>query len=174
MASITIDGPLTDVPAHEDGSPYAFALANAESTLFADTRTEVIADLLEGYGDIPEGEEGDNMALIARHESALVLASRLQEMLAASAVNEGRWDHANASEDVLTAIFTPRSEGVVFDGQEWTEPVPLVLVSTSFAPVTERPRIEGNVLWIDPFTETTFLQTLGEAGLIDMRVQAEG
>ena len=174
MASITIDGQLAEVPVHEDGTAYPFALSNPESTTFADTRTEIIAELLEGYGAIPEGEDGDGIALIARHEAALVLASRLQEMLAADAVNNGTWNAAEASEDVLTAIFTPRSEGVAFDGQVWNETVPLVLVATSFAPLTDRERITGNVLWIDPYTETTFLQTLGEANLIDLRIQDEG
>lgn len=172
MASVTIEGALTSTPTRADGTQYPFALNFPESATFADTRTELVATLLDGYGDIPEGGEGDDRALISRHEGSLIIASRLQEVFAAEAVNQGRWDQTQASEEVLTAIFTPRSEGPAFTG-DWSEKVPLVMVATDFAPLTERERITGNVVWIDPFTETTFLQSLHEAGAIELLIQQD-
>lgn len=62
--------------------------------------------------------------------------------------------------DVLTAIFT-----------EWTNAdVPLVLVATEYAPYGTAVKPAGNVMWVDPFTETTFLDTLSEIGIVELLV----
>lgn len=182
MATAVFEGSLTEVPLNDDGAPYPFVISFdsegvftdtlAGSTVFADTRTELVAHFLPSYGDIPEGEDGDNTAFMTRHEAALVLASALQEHVAAHAVNTGAWNHAEASEDVLTAVFTPRAEGPEFAG-EWTEPVALLQVTTQFAPYTDREPVTGNVVWIDPTDEKTFLETLSAAGAFDMHVHAD-
>lgn len=181
MATAVFEGALTAVPLNDDGEQYPFVISFAsegvftealsDSVVFADTRTELVAHILPSYGEIPEGEDGDNTAFLTRHEAALVLASALQEHVAAHAVNSGAWDHAAASEDVLTAIFTPRAEGPAFSG-EWTEPVALLQVTTQFAPYTEREPVTGNVVWIDPTDEKTFLETLSAAGAFDLQIHA--
>ena len=51
---------------------------------------------------------------------------------------------------------------------EWTNAdVPLVLVPPS-TPRTASVKPTGNVLWVDPFTETTFLDTLSEIGIVEL------
>lgn len=171
-----IEGTLTEIPLKDSGEPYDFALyiddspALSEdlhnSVFFAETRTELVARLLPGYMDL-----SDDDAFLARHEAALMLASTLQEDIAAKKVVDREWDHKAAGEDVLTAVFTPRVEGPAFEG-EWTEPVPLVQVTTQFAPYTALPPVTGNIIWIDPADEKVFLESLAAAGAFGLVYQA--
>lgn len=173
--SALIEGTLTEVPVKDNGDPYEFTLSIAdspaladelhESVFFAETRTELVGRLLPGYEDL-----SDDDAFLARHEAALVMASTLQEVIAAGKVNSGEWDHQAAGEDVLTALLTPRVEGPAFAG-EWTEPVALVQVTTQFAPFTALEPITGNVIWIDPVDEKVFLESLAAAGAFELLYQ---
>ena len=168
MASITIEGALPDTfPVREDGTPYPFALAWEERAVLAESRTELTAEIIEGYADLPETEEGDTEALYARYRTSVQIANTLQQVLAANATEEGTFDPSTQSEDVLTAIFTDRSEKID-EIAEWTNTVPLVLVATEYAPYSTATKPAGNVLWVDPFTETTFLDTLSDLGLVEL------
>jgi hypothetical protein len=80
------------------------------------------------------------------------------------------FDPKNESEDVLT-LFTPRDEKLD-EFPEWSYPVPLVLVASGYALYTATARPSGNVLWIDPYTETTYLDGLVGAGLLELYVDA--
>ncbi|NVM96068.1 hypothetical protein [Arthrobacter wenxiniae] len=171
MATITIDGALPQtLPVREDGTSFPFALAWEDRSVLADTRTELTAELIEGYADLPETEEGDTEALYARYGTSVQIANTLQQVLAAQAAEEGTFDPSTQSEDVLTAIFTDRSEKID-EIAEWTnQDVPLVLIATEYAPYGTATKPAGNVLWIDPFTETTFLQTLSDIGVVELFV----
>lgn len=172
MATITID--FTDtlpesLPVREDGSQYPFGLAWADRAVLADTRTELTEEIIDGYADLPEGEEGDTEALFSRYRASVHFANTMQQVLAANAAEEGIFDPSVESEDVLTALFTDRSEKID-EITEWTHTVPLVLVATEYAPYGTTPKPTGNVLCIDPFTETTFLSTLSELGIVEFLV----
>ncbi|GAA4035553.1 hypothetical protein GCM10023063_20110 [Arthrobacter methylotrophus] len=171
MASITIEGALPETfPVREDGTQYPFALAWENRAVFAETRTELTAELIDGYAELPETEEGDTGALYARYRASVQIANTLQQVLAASAVEEGTFDPSTQSEDALTAIFTDR-EQKIDEIAEWTnQDVPLVLVATEYAPYSTATRPAGNVLWVDPFTETTFLKTLSDIGIVELIV----
>ncbi|MET4144342.1 hypothetical protein [Arthrobacter sp. UYCo732] len=171
MASITIEGALPDtLPVREDGTGYPFALAWEDKAVLAESRTELTAELIEGYAELPETEEGDTEALYARYRTSVQIANTLQQVLAANATEEGTFDPSLQSEDVLTAIFTDRAEKID-EIAEWANTdVPLVLVATEYAPYGTAPKPTGNVLWVDPFTETTFLDTLSEIGIIELIV----
>ena len=48
---------------------------------------------------------------------------------------------------------------------DWLPPVPLVLVTTGYAPHTKYPQIGGNVVWIDPADEADYLASLHRTGI---------
>jgi hypothetical protein len=170
MASITIEGALPEtLPVREDGTPFPFALAWEDRAVLADTRTELTAELIEGYAELPETEEGDAEALFARYRTSVQIANTLQQVLAANATEEGTFDPSLESEDVLTALFTDRAEKID-EIADWAHAVPLVLMATEYAPYGTATKPTGNVLWVDPFTETTFLQTLSELGVVELFV----
>lgn len=169
MASITIDfeGALPEsLPVREDGSEYPFSMAWGNRAVLADTRTEVTAEIIDGYADLPDTEEGDTEALYGRYRASVHFANTLQQVLAANATEEGTFDASVESEDVLTALFTDRSEKID-EISSWTHPIPLVLVATEYAPYGTATKPTGNVLWVDPFTETTFLETLSGLGIVE-------
>lgn len=173
MTTLTLTGDLpAQLPTREDGTQYPFALAFDDRVILAETRTELTAEVIEGYADIEDGEEGDGEALWARYNAAVHFATTLQQVLAANAVEEGTFDPSQESEDTLTALFTPRSEKID-EISEWRGTVPLVLVASSYAPYTGSTRPAGNVKWIDPYTETTFLNGLHELGIAELYAQQD-
>ncbi|WP_026535900.1 hypothetical protein [Arthrobacter sp. H14] len=172
MSTLIIEGPLEQLPVREDGSPYPFSLTQQNQAIFADTRTELTGHLIEGYANLPGGEEGDTEALYIRYQSAVAVANALQPVLAGDATNNGTFDPSVESEDTLTALFADRSEKID-DVGSWDHEVPLVLVATDFAPYTSAPKPEGNVLLVNPYTETTYLDSLSELGVVELFVNAE-
>lgn len=172
MASTTLEGILpAEMPVREDGTQYPFRVALDDLVILADTRTEAVGHLIEGYAALPADEEGDEEALYERYRSAVGIANAHQGALAAAAAEKGTFDPAAENENTLTALFTGRDEKLD-EFAEWSHHVPLVLVASGYAPYTNSPRPTGNVLWIDPFTETTYLDTLATAGLIELYVEA--
>jgi hypothetical protein len=63
-------------------------------------------------------------------------------------------------------------------GGVWTSPIPLVLVSSEYAPITALPRPVSRppadtpdpLIWLDPITEDAFLRTLHQATAISLSV----
>ena len=43
--------------------------------------------------------------------------------------------------------------------------MPLVLIETDYEPFTQRPLPTGNIAWLNPYTEETFLESLDVAGV---------
>lgn len=174
MATMTLEGalPATAEELPAESAAFPFVLAFNDTVVFADTRTELTAQLIEGYAEIPEGPAGDEQALVARYRSAVDIANTTQALVAARATEAGLFDTTVASEDVLTALFTAKDEKID-EMAEWTHEVPLVLVATGYAPynASSTPRPTGNVVFIDPFTETTYLDSLVEAGMIEVMVR---
>lgn len=170
MASVIISGDLPELlPEHEDGTPFPFCLAREDRLVLADTRTELVEDLIEGYADLPHTEAGNDDALYMRYVSVTDVADQIQQIIAAQAANEGTFDHTVESEENLTAIFTPRTKKIS-DFSPWNHVVPLILISTDYAPFKSDPVPEGNIKFLNPFTETTYLDTLSELGVIELHV----
>lgn len=166
MATMTIDGDLPQtLPA--EVADFPFAISFNDTTVFADTRTELTSQLIEGYAEIPDGEAGDEQALLARYRSVVDIANTTQGLVAGQAAESGQFDPATETEDTLTAMFTDKDQKID-EIAEWNHKVPLVLVASGYAPYNSTPRPTGNVLWLDPFTETTYLETLAEIGLIEL------
>lgn len=167
MSYIILEGPLPEeLPVREDGSAYPFALVYLDRTILAETRTELVGQLIPDYQDIAEGAAGDAEALWSRYSSAVAIAGQWQQVLAANATEEGTFDTAVETEEVLTAIFTPREEKPVVTGP-WEHKVPLILVRSSYVPYTSVEAPEGNIQWVDPYTETTFMDSLAALGVIE-------
>lgn len=57
--------------------------------------------------------------------------------------------------------------------RDWQHVVPLVLIATDYLPFTGREAPTGNVLWLDPSTEVTYLRSLARLGILEFRVHGE-
>lgn len=163
MTSITLTGTFPPaLPVQGNGSPYPFAMAHRNQVVFATDRAELVSVLIPGYLKV----DGDD-ALFARYRSCVEIANTLQPRLAADAHEAGVFDTQSSPEAVLTALFTNRYEKID-DFSRWDHEVTLVLVATGYAPYTANARPEGRILWLDPYTEETYLATLEEAGVIEL------
>lgn len=163
MALLTLSGTLPDaLPVHDDGTDYPFAMVHENRVIFADTRAE-----LAGYLTGCSQTEDEGEALFIRYLACVNFANMLQPRLAAAADEAGVFSAQTASESVLTALFADRYEKVD-NFTKWNQEVPLVLVASGYAPYTANPRPAGNIIWLDPFTDETFLESLSAAGIIDL------
>lgn len=179
LESVAADSDIT-LPDHPDGpGGWAYAVVDKDGqVIFADNTGELVALFVQGYADIPGNDAGHDLALVARYEALVEIAERSQRFLVDEAVERGTLDPLEAGEDVLTALFAPRErpwggmEGP--DGQvsfEWDGPVPLVLIATDYAPFTGRPSPTGNVVFLDPSTELSFMVSLDTLGLVKFMAQ---
>lgn len=177
--SVTIGkGDEVPTPAGHAGFRYAMDHGDGETTL-SDNLSELIAKTIPGYGQFGDDDEGHDSAAFARAQHLAQVASAVQ----ASLIREGMaatpgFDPGSASDDVLTALSQDRRlpfEGVPGpDGTiryEWTESLPLVLVSTDYHPFTSRVAPTGEVVLLDPATELSYLLTLHSLGLIGFYVR---
>jgi len=172
-------------PPRDDHGAWPFLLLHAGDTTqrpqdisltFADTATELVGVLIPGYDAIPHrsGAEGAGLrtpsdadhdeALWLRYGQAVATAELIQQHILAAAVTNGDFDPAAAPEDALTALLGDKTD--VFTGEQWRWNVLLVLIATDYAPFTGVPRPTGRVAYLDPSTETTYLTSLHEAGLV--------
>ena len=166
---------MTPSPVREDGASWPFALLLGEVTVYADSLTDLLGYVIPGYDQLPLGDEGDVLAFLERVSHASAIAGESQALVLAHHTESGEFDPADQSEAELTALFSARGTGLV-DGSEfdhkWENAVPLVLLTTDFAPFTARPLIEGNVQYFDPSDERTYLDSLQEFGFVDLFVNA--
>jgi hypothetical protein len=146
--------------------PVRYRMTRDARTNEAATLTELVGRLIPGYAALPEGPDGDAAALEARWEQAVATANLVQAVLTVAAVEAGDFHLRGASEDGLTALFADRMNPL--DVDQWTGIVPLVLVATSYSPFTGREPPVGNVRWINPHTERTYLESLAALGVIEL------
>ncbi len=140
------------------------------STVYADTATEVLEEMLPGYGSLDEAAQFG-----ARTRHARRVAEFIQRLQIDRAVAAGLFDEADPQLAALVHILTtdkalsltlelPDAPGEVAD---WLPVVPLVLLTTSYAPHTQYPRIGGNVVWLDPASEASYLAGLHRTGIFN-------
>jgi len=177
-----VDEPGTfPAPPHDGHGAWPFLLLHAGdaaqhptdiSLTFADTATELVGVLIPGYDTIPAKTGGVTPASDADHDKALWMrygqavstAALIQQHILAAAVTNGDFDPSAAPEDALTALLGAKTN--VFEDEQWRWNVLLVLIATDYAPFTQRPKPSGRVAYLDPSTETTYLTSLHEAGLV--------
>lgn len=173
MTTTVLNAPVPEtLPVRDDGTNFPFAALLEDSIILSDSRTGILASLIEGYGDIPENDEGDQEALVARYEFSVATADLHQQIIAAEKLNSGEFDHTVEDEETLTSIFTSRRERLP-EMTRWDHSVPLVLVGTDYAPYTSLVRPEGNVMWVEPYNETLFLNSLEGLGLLELHVSED-
>lgn len=168
MARRIITGDPTGQTRKDDGSLWPFVMIHNDRTVFADTRTELVGALIKGYDDIDPTDSVT--ALVDRFDEALALANRLQGFIAGVVASDPESDftYGDATEEELTLFLSDRLErpeqniGVT----HWEHEVPLVLITTMFQPHDDAEIVTGNVIWIDPTDETTFLDSLESVGQI--------
>ena len=134
MTTTTIPNPragsrVPTPPAREDGRPYPFEMIYADGSwrAYADTLEELLALLIEGYSDLD-----DEARLRERIRYAVDVSVPLQ----ASAAAEG--DVGSCTEEQRTVLSGTRDVPPAVT--EWSAPVPLVLVTSYYAPDGPQPR----------------------------------
>lgn len=156
-------------PTRPDGTEWAHVmLLHDGSMVHADTPTEVLDELMPGYARLDES--GRRTARIGHAER---LAAAAQEAKIAAAEASGDLDPTDPdAAGLMVVLRASRSEVLSFETDEapgesapWLGEPTLVLVTTTYAPHTGAPRVGGNVAWLDPDTEESYLESLRSTGL---------
>jgi len=162
---------LEPIPTKPNGEKWDHALLMSETLFLADSAHEIISGAIsEGYDQIPDTEEGNEDALLVRYQLACQYATAAQ----LEAVNGYLQEHGtldDVAEEFINAAFTPRADPIPLEGPSWTGPFPLVAVATNYAPY--RPGVKvprGDVRLINPYTDTTLLESFSAAGICQYRI----
>lgn len=165
-------------PVHEDGTryPYAMHFDGRKFIGYADTPTDLLALLIEGY----EGLDAQD-AQVARIRLAIAAQVAVQAQINAEAMAAGSWERLTESEQAILngpRFEQPHGWGDPEDmGDVWEADVPLVLVETGYAPYGEVDKpISGiadvldppNIYWLRPVYEWEFLESLARTGFISL------
>lgn len=153
----------------DDGTPWPFIMLRNGKAILADTRTELVGALIPGYDSLDDEQD----ALVERFRQAIVTANFIQEFLAAMYCQEAELSMVDLTEEELTAFFTNRLDHPtdILGLEQWHHDVPLVLVTSLFEPYDDRVPPTGNVMWIDPTNETTYLSSLAELGQLELFIK---
>jgi hypothetical protein len=155
------------------GASWPFALLVGDDTVFADSLGELVGFVIPEYGDIPLTDDGAEQALFARVDAGARLVALAQGSILAALAESGEFVPESLSESVLTALFEERGTGASEWDGVWDYEVPLLLLSTDFAPFTGQAPVTGNVQYFDPSDERAFLASLESLGWAQMFVNAE-
>ena len=148
-----------------DTEVYPFVMSAEDNIVASTTITELVAALPgidPGYLDLD-----DEAALYARYDHAVAAAREAQDQQASDSDD---FNPGKASEEVLTMLFAVPKSTPLAGLHAWNELVPLVLIATDYAPYTEQLAPSGNVKFINPADERSFLDTLMDVGLINLVV----
>lgn len=155
-------------PTRPDGTEWRHVLLLHDgSMLHADTSAEILSELIPGYAGL---EEADRRTARIAHADRLALAA--QESRIAAAIADGTLDPNDPEAAGLFGLLrAPRSEPIALETEDvpgedapWLGAPELVLVTTTYAPHTAAPPVGGNVVWLDPDTEDSYLGSLRTAG----------
>lgn len=162
---------ISPLPTKEDGSRWVHALLFDDQLILTDTATEAIAlAFIEGYDAIEDGEDGDAEALLARYTLATQMATMVQVKFARE-YTEAHGSFEGLDEEVINAAFAERTEPIPLEGPSWNGPFPLVGIATNYSPFRPGVKIpKGDVLMVDPYTETALLQSLNDLGVCSYRI----
>ena len=154
--------PSTDHDESADTGVGAFALRIGGRTVRADRNDELLAAVI---GSEYLDEDDPELLFLVRLEQAVIIATAVQESIVAAAVDAGDLDETT-HEDVWATLLTERENS--HPGVRWEHKVPLVLVTSLFAPYTERDRPVGNIAWVDPIDDVAMLDSLQGLGVIEI------
>ncbi|MHB1548928.1 MAG: hypothetical protein ACYCX8_09360 [Acidimicrobiales bacterium] len=188
---VTTDITTTDpedivVPEHPDGGEYSYAIFTSEGTAtFTDSLIEAISQNLPGYAELAErmaaresdSDDAADAMLGMRYDDLRIYADALQRWMVNDAAEQGKIDLEQIGDQALSALMNERF--VPFEGIEgsggtisytWEHEAPLILFVTDYQPYTNRPQPSGKIIWIDPSTELTYMQSLDTLGVVDFMV----
>ncbi len=166
--------PPPEPPLSKTGRPYRYELTynGDHRRAYADTLSELCGALIEGY---------DSDAITQRLVDEDVPDDQL-EALVTGELDELRIVHAVGVQVRLQAEINaqapidqlPSDQLELLRGDRVTQPsighwdsdVPLVLSAHDYQPDGDIPRPTGDIIWLDPRDESTYIQTLEAAGLI--------
>lgn len=152
-----------------DGTEWAHVMALHDgSMVHADTPTEVLDELMPGYTRLDE--QARRTARIGHAER---LAQSAQEARISAAAVAGDLDLTDPdAAGLLMLLRTARSMPLVLENEDapggpmpWLGDPTLILVTTTYAPHSEVAPVGGNVAWLDPDSEESYLSSLRDAGL---------
>ena len=148
-------------PDGPDGQPYPFEMIYAGGTwrAYAGTTGELLGLLIDGYADL----EDDDARLRERVRYAVDVSVPLQ----AEAAAEGDVGACTAEQRAILLGGRDVPPAVT----EWSGPVPLVLVTSFYAPDGPQLRPEpagGDITWLDPATDESLLTSLHNARWISV------
>lgn len=144
-------------PRRPDGGLYRFELIDGGGRwrVYADERTDLVADLIPGYAELP-----DEPARLVARTDALVGGQILAQ---ARLITDTGIDGCTPEQQAL--LLGDRNTPPVLDG-DWTAPVPLVLISGFYKPLGALPRPGGDIVWLDAGTEESYLRGLRVTGMV--------
>lgn len=153
--------------------------AGSEVVTFADDLSELVTVIVTEAGgdyDLPSDFAGDDEALIARWKASVRIAELAQTTILLAATERqlpAPFDPATCTEAEITTLMGPKNIPVesFIDGDDpdlhWSFSLPLlVLIAVDYEPFTDRRRPAGNVAWIDPSDDESFIRSLDELRLI--------
>jgi len=126
---------------------------------YADTTADLAGLLIAGYDQLTDPQD----RLRARIRYATDAHVPIQAEFAASVPQDLGACTPAQREVLLGTRDTPPAVS------NWPAPVPLVLVTSFYAPAGERPRPAedgGQIIWIDPATDDSLLTSLHDTGWI--------
>lgn len=170
LVTIPADAPVTtadgsaalpDYP-HEGGQWRYLLFQPDGEALVSDTATDLVARIIGlEYDGLPDTDAGHDEAFGLRYDFMVSFAAFFQTIRIQDAIYAQGFDLEETSEDVLTILFQERT--VPFENRDgstpvWNHVVPLILISVDYVPYSERPKPSGNIIFLDPYTETSFLE----------------
>lgn len=161
-------------PKRPDGLSYRFSLLydGGRSRAYADSETELCTVLLgDAYAALDAAGQFTQRYFYCKQvqvwlQAAINGAPTVRPLL------------QQISADERTILLGERAQTVQIAGGVWTSPIPLVLITSEYAPITEVPRPVSQppagedepLIWLDPITESGFLRTLHQATVISVSV----
>lgn len=147
-----------DPPVRDDGQPYELELIHDGWRGYGDSFEELAGLLIDGYDQL--GIDEDRLAARLRY------AADVQVPVQADFTASGSLDACAQMERTVLLGARDRPPQLTW----WQAPVPLVLVSSFYAPAGQLPRPQatgvGEIIWIDPQTPESLLRSLHAAGWV--------
>ena len=166
--------PPPEPPPSKTGQPYRYELTydGDHRRAYAETLTELCSALIEGYDpeaitqrlvdeDVPDTQL-ETLVTGELDELRIVHAVGVQVRLQA-AINA----HAPIDQlppDQRQLLRNDRVTQPSID--HWDSEIPLVLSAHDYQPDGDMPRPTGEIIWLDPRDESTYLSTLEAAGVV--------
>ena len=152
---------VPEPPAGPGGQPFPYEMIYAEGSwrAYAATPGDLLGLLIAGYAGLQDDE--------ARLRERIRYAVDVSVPMQAEAVAEG--DVSGCTPGELAVLLGARDVPPAV--AEWSAPVPLVLVTSFYAPDGPLPRpaeAGGAITWLNPATEESLLVSLHDAGWISV------